>query len=66
MQDTKALYENLQRAAWDAGVTLTDLCIATGVSRATVSRWATGKSDPSVKKYNLLMRKAMEMRDAAS
>jgi predicted transcriptional regulator len=55
MYSNEELYNQLKRAAWDAGISITELCKLAKVSRAAVSHWSTGRASPNIKTYNKLI-----------
>lgn len=55
-------FEEIKKAAWEAGVTVNKLCTLSNVNAATVWRWKTGKTEPSMRTFNKMIETAADLR----
>ncbi len=62
MSDITISYEQLEKAAWEANVSIGRLCREAKVSRPVATNWKAGRSQPTLKAYNKLMKAAEELK----
>lgn len=55
------VFTTIQKAAWQAGVSVTKLCRAAGVEPSTVYRWKTGRHSALKSTVDRLLAKAAEL-----
>ena len=62
MSESFTYYERIEKAAWEARVSITKLCEVAGVNRGTVVKWQRGDSSPSMRIFDKLIAKADELK----